>query len=102
METLTDIEESARKIHAAILRALADTSQKRVADALGVHESTISRMKQAGGEFEETARMLALLGLKVVAAGDLTYKPEMIEALHTLAKAGLDLSPDFAVLKSDK
>lgn len=99
MEVKPNLDESARKIHTSILQALANASQKRVADALGIHESSVSRMKSTDGDIENMARLLAVLGLKVVAVDVLTYKPEMINALHTLARAGLDLSPEFAVLK---
>lgn len=97
MEVKTDIEESARKIHATILQGLANTSQKRTADALGVHESTISRMKSPDGEIEQFARLLAVIGLRVAHADESTYRPDYVEALHTLAKAGLELSPELAI-----
>lgn len=53
-----------RKNNSAILRALASVGQVRVAEALGVSESTVSRWKDK--EIDETSQFLAVLGVKVV------------------------------------
>lgn len=60
------VDERARKNLAGILRALASVGQARVAEAMGVSESTVSRWKDEGGELERFARLLAVLGQKNV------------------------------------
>lgn len=91
--------ELASKNEALILRALSLTGQKRAADAIGVHESTISRMKAPGEEIETFARLAAALGLKLVAVDEQTYRPDVIQALHTMAKLGFELAPEMAALE---
>lgn len=93
-------KELASKNQTALLHALALTGQKRVADAIGVHESTISRMKAPGEEIETFARLTAALGLKLVDAGEQTYRADVIRALHTMAKLGFELAPEMAALEA--
>jgi hypothetical protein len=87
-EVSAPTSETARKIHAAILQRLASYGQIRVAEALGVHESTVSRMK--GDDLERLARLLAALDLKVVPAEAKCYQPEFIEHLRYFARLGFD------------
>ena len=94
--------ELANKNQAVILQALSAKGQKRVADAIGVHESTISRMKAAGEEIETFSRLAAALGLKLVREDEETYRPEVMQALHTLAALALEVSPELVVLKAEK
>lgn len=90
------------KNQAAILRALAETGLKPVAEALHIDESTVSRMKEPGGQIGKFAAMAAVLGLKLVRADEETYKPEVMQALHTLAALALEVSPELVVLKAEK
>lgn len=62
-----EIYAQSRKNHANILRALARVKQTEVATSLGVNDSTITRWKDEGS-LERTAKMLAVLGFKLVPA----------------------------------
>ena len=79
--------ERARKNEQVILHALAATGQSELAKAMGVHESTISRMKDGG--ITTFAAALAHLGLKVVPIGMACFDPAYVEALKTLAEVGI-------------
>lgn len=92
----------ANKNQAALLHALAGLGLKRVADVLGVHESTVSRMKNEGAEIEAFSKLAAALGLKLVGADEKTYSPDVLVALHTMAKLGFDLSPEVAAIREGK
>ena len=81
-------EERARKNLTAILKAMATVGQARVAERLGVNESTVSRMKDS--ELERIAALLSALDLKCVPVSMQLIEPERIEALRVLARIGLD------------
>jgi hypothetical protein len=83
--------ERARKNEQVILQALAAAGQSTVALAMGVDESTISRMK--GGDIGKAAALLAHCGLKVVPSGAQCFDPGYVEALRELAKHGVEHGP---------
>ena len=83
-EACTDLEGRSNKILSTILAALGSVGQNRVAEGLGVHESTVSDAKTK--RYPEFAKTLALLGLKVVPYEARCYTPESIEPLLALAK----------------
>lgn len=83
-----DPAERARKNLALILTRLSSVGQARVAEALEVSESTVSKMK--GGDLEMLARMLAALGIKCVPDHVKCYEPKQMEAILALAKAQLE------------
>lgn len=89
----------ARKNHQVILQALASVGQGPVADALKVHESTISRLKEPQeaknrpSELEEFATLLAVCGLKPVPVTVECYEPDYIAALHVIAGIRRDKEP---------
>lgn len=60
-----EIAQQSRKNLSAILQQLASVGQHEVAVNFGVHESTISRMKEAGAEFERVATLLAAMDMQV-------------------------------------
>lgn len=76
--------DRARKNLKTILQALATVGQGPAADAIGVSESTISRMKD--GDLDRLAQLLAVLGLKVVPETVKCYEPKFIESIFQLAK----------------
>lgn len=80
--------EQAQKNHTTILRHLASTGQVRVAEILGLNESTVSRWKD--GELEKIGKMLAALGLRVVDMNMRCYPADKLQAIFTLAKAHMD------------
>lgn len=81
------IEERSRKNGSAILQRLVSVGQSEVARELNLSESTVSRMK--GGEIDQMAKMLAVLGLKTVPIEMKCFNPKDIDALLTLAKSKL-------------
>lgn len=83
-ELSPSIAERARKNERAILQALAERSQTKVAELMGIHESTVSRTNKA-----EMAAYLAAAGLKAVPEGMQCFDPEYVKALKTLAGIGL-------------
>ena len=83
-EMSASIVERSRQNESAILRALASVTQTRIAEMIGVHESTVSKMV-TDGSVEKTARFLAAAGLQLVPAGSRLYEPEYIKSLQVLA-----------------
>ena len=79
---------SARKIERVILQSLASAGQKPVADAIGVDESTITRLKE--GKLTQLAQLLAVLGLKVVPSEMKCFDPATVGMLLELARARLN------------
>jgi len=89
MENLTTtfsatLDASARKIEHDILKRLASVGQARIAEQLGVNESTVSRWKD--GDIARWARFLALLGLKTAPQAYRCYDEETLKAMFTFAK----------------
>lgn len=88
MSTLSAaVADRSRKNLAAILQRLASIGQAKAAEALGTSESTVSRMKDK--ELEQLAKLLAVLGLKVVPVEMRCFDPDAIGAILALAKARL-------------
>lgn len=89
--------EMARKNQAAILQAMLRHGQKPLAEALGVSESRISRMKGTDdkdrSEIEFLAEFLACLGLKVTGGDEFTCDRETLDATLVLLRKGF-LQPD--------
>lgn len=85
---------TAREIETEILRALAERGQCTTADNAGISETRLSRWKgrsDVGGglDLEETSRVLASLGLRVVPAADgatVNVNADAWHALHVLLR----------------
>lgn len=78
--------DRARKISCVILqRVQRDASQVAVAAAMGVSESTVSRML-APEHLDKLALLLAHAGLKVVPIEMQCFSQEKVQALLTLAR----------------
>jgi hypothetical protein len=82
------ISERARKNGTAVLRALADKGQTRVAELVGTSETTVSRFK--GHDLELASAVLAAAGLKVVPESMICFDPEYVNALRVMAGVGLN------------
>ncbi len=80
--------KKARKTQTALLQALAERSQTRVADLMGVSESKVSRLKSE--QLAEIAAFIAACGLKVVPETAQTYDEDYIKSLKHLAGLGLN------------
>ena len=83
------IRIATRRNTALILSGLAGLSQRRVAELMGISESTLSDMK-SDGRLERFASMLAALGLQLVPADAQVFDPKQIAALKLFAVLGLD------------
>jgi S-methylmethionine-dependent homocysteine/selenocysteine methylase len=83
--------ERARKNEQVVLQALAATGQSTVALAMGVNESTVSRMKD--GAIAQAAALLAHCGLKVVPVGVQCFDPAYVASLRELARHGIEHGP---------
>lgn len=81
-------QERSRKNFSTILAALGRAGQVHVAAAIGVHESTVSKIKS--DELERLAALLAACGLKVVPQEFRCAKPEIIEAALVFARAAME------------
>lgn len=81
------IRRQAQRNHAAILRALAQVSQARVAELIGTSETTVSRFKDVG--LEQAAALLAACGLKVVSESAQVLEDDYVRALKLMAGVGL-------------
>jgi hypothetical protein len=77
--------ERARKATSVILRAMQDPGrQVAIATAMGVSESTVSRMKN--DQLEQFCLLLAHAGLKVVPIEMQCFPADKVQALLTLAR----------------
>lgn len=78
------IAEASRKTERVLLQTLAERSQVRVAEFMGVSESTVSRIDKS-----TVAAFIAACGLKLVKAEMQCYSPDYIHSLKVLAGIGL-------------
>lgn len=90
-ERYADPSAKARKIESVVLRAVHEQKQVAIAAAIGVHESTVSRL--LADHLPRLAEVLARAGLKVVPDHFKCVDPEVaraIELLHerAMARAG--------------
>lgn len=80
--------ERARKAAGTILQALQVQGMGvAIAAAMGVSESTVSRLKNE--HLDDFCRLLAHAGLKVVPADRVCIDPKKLEALATIAAAAM-------------
>lgn len=73
--------------YTALLRALGEVSQKRVAEIVGLSESAMSTWKS--DHLERACLVIAACGLRVVPVTEHTYEEADIAALRQLASKGL-------------
>lgn len=92
-------DERTRKIVKTIFQALSSSGQNTVAQALGISEATVSRMKEGTPQY---AAMLSMLGLKVVPVAMKCYDEATLASILHLAqermaqlKSPLQLAQDF-------
>lgn len=80
--------ERARKMACTVLQRLQEPGrQVSIATAMGVSESTVSRLKNE--HLEPLCELLAHAGLKIVPVEVKCFPAEKVDALLTLAKAHL-------------
>ena len=81
--------ERARKISATVLHSTQrDATQVALAAAMGVSESTVSRML-APDHLDKLALLLAHAGLKVVPVERICVDPQMYEAMTRIASKAM-------------
>lgn len=86
--------ERSRKAYSAVLQSLQDPgTQRSVALALGVSESTVSRIKTE--KLEDAVTLLYQLGFKVVSQAKTCVDSQVYQAVCTLAGAAMSC-PDTA------
>lgn len=83
----------AESLHTLILRRMAHTKNRKVAEALGCDESTVSRISsgERGIRLDEMEAFLTTLGVAWVEAGTEVQIPpaEEVRALQVFARKGL-------------
>ena len=77
----------AKRNHSALVRGISTVSGKRVADLIGVSESTLSGMKSE--HLERFSALAAACGLKFVSTSERSLDERHISALETLAAIAL-------------
>lgn len=80
--------ERARKNYSQIMQRLGSVGNAAVAAAVGVDESTISRMKPE--KFQEFSQILAVLDLKIVPTKARCFNEKEIEAIFQMAKMRME------------
>ena len=86
-EVSPTLRESARKTETCLRNQLAEVGQAKMAERLGVSESTISRWK--ADQIEPLALQLTALGLKVVPIDAKMVTADETRAMQTLSLAYL-------------
>jgi hypothetical protein len=88
-DSVSSVDETARNSHSIVLQRIREPGrQLAVATAMGLSESTISRLKNE--HLQPLCTLLAHCGLKIVPTENTCIAPDKINALLTLAKAHLD------------
>ena len=80
--------ELAQSNQTMVLRSMSAVTQKRAAEIAGISETTLSRMKDE--DLPRLCALLAALNLKVVPQSYTSVDPDVLRALHVLARSGLD------------
>ena len=70
------------RIHGAILQRLAEVTQERAAECMGVHASTVSRAKE---DLERVCQLLASIGLQVAPLDSMVVSRDDMQALERMA-----------------
>jgi len=99
-EASPEARETARKAQSIVFQRLQSVGQVRVAEALGVSEPTVSRMKN--DDLPPVLLMLAVIGIKCVPITARCYAPETIEPLLALAKQRMAQLENISQLEWDE
>ena len=87
--------ETARRMHTRLLQLFADDSGARLSAATGISESKISRLRNE--HLGDICALVDALGLKLVSKEVRCYRPDIVNAWRTLARAGIDHIEDAEV-----
>ena len=92
-ERMSESIRGATRRNASLLaKSMASTSQRRIAELMGISETTLSEMK-GDGKIDRICALIAACGLKLAPAAEQTFDAPYINALRTLATIGLQHSP---------
>jgi hypothetical protein len=98
--TVDPPEDRARKIVSSILKATQrDASQTAIAAAMGVSESTVSRL--LSDHLDKLALVMAHAGLRVVGQDMRCFPPDYVDALLLMAKQHLSAVQSVRTLEWD-
>lgn len=81
-DKLESTRKSGARIHGEVLRRLADVTQERAADCMGVDASTLSRFKDGMDRF---CHLLAALGMQVAPGDSVVVSRDDLQALKRMA-----------------
>lgn len=81
------IKDLCRQNESAILKAMSEVSQVRIAEQIGVSESAISRLKES---IAQVAAVMAACNLRVTPRSFKAMDPDRVRALEILARDSLD------------
>ena len=94
-------DERARKSHRIVLQRMQDPGrQVALATVLGVHESTVSRLKN--DQLLTMCKILAHLGLKIVPVELELLDPDKVQAMLVFAKDALQRVETVSDLRWDE
>lgn len=80
-DRVASTRRTAAQIHSVILRKLAEVTQARAAECMGIDASTVSRMK---ADLEDVCLLLAAIGLEISDADSMVVSKEDLFALQRL------------------
>jgi hypothetical protein len=86
----SSLSEKARNLEAQVMRLIAHRSQTRLADELGVDDSTINRWLTGDNGLRRACEVLAALRLRLRPDDEPEFSESYVGALETLARVQLD------------
>lgn len=81
-EQIESTRKNGARLHGEVLRRLAEITQERAADFMGVSASTISRSKE---DLDKLCQLLAALGLQLAPADAVVVSQDDMQALERMA-----------------
>jgi hypothetical protein len=99
-ELSIDQMERSHKNECSILKALSNISQVAVASRIGVHESTVCKLKD--GDIKKFSAFLAACDLKVVPREYKCIDPKKAQAMVTLYEAAMSKVDTIELLWGDE
>ncbi|MGI9218105.1 MAG: CII family transcriptional regulator [Hydrogenophaga sp.] len=91
---MTELSQSfaqkSRNLEAHLMRLIAERTQTRMADAMGVDDSTINRWITSDSGLRRACELLAALGLRLKPDDEPDFSESYVSALETLARHQLD------------
>lgn len=84
------LAEKTRNLESELMRLIAQRSQTRIADEIGVDDSTLNRWLSSDAGLKRACEVLAALGLRVKPDDEPDFSDSYVGALETLASVQLD------------